>query len=45
MKKFVALLFIFIGVLVFALTGCSNNDIFTEKSYSSGEIEKISVEV
>lgn len=47
MKKLTALLVAFISVLVFALTGCSNNDIFTEKSYSSGEIviEKVTIQV
>lgn len=46
MKKFIVFLII-IGVFVFALTGCSNNDTFTQKSYSSGEIEikKVSVQV
>ena len=47
MKKLTAVLFALISVLVFALTGCSNDDTFTEKSYSSGEneIEKIVVQV
>ncbi len=47
MKKLTVLLVALISVLVFALTGCSNNDIFTEKSYSSGEseIEKVVVQV
>lgn len=46
MKKLTALL-VLIGVLVFTLTGCSNGDTFTEKSYSIGEneIEKVSVQV
>ncbi|MCI9032109.1 MAG: DUF4097 family beta strand repeat protein [Clostridia bacterium] len=43
MKKLTVLFLAVIGALVFALSGCSNNDTFTEKSYSSGEteIEKI----
>ena len=47
MKKLTAVLFALISVLVFALTGCTNDDTFTEKSYSSGEneIEKIVVQV
>ena len=47
MKKLMALLFTLISVLVFALTGCSNGDTFTEKSYSTGEneIEKVIIQV
>lgn len=47
MKKFAALFVSLFIVLVFALTGCSNGDTFTEKSYSSGEtvIEKVTVQV
>lgn len=47
MKKLAVLLVAIIIVLAFALTGCANNEIFTEKSYSSGEneIEKIIVDV
>lgn len=47
MKKLAILLFSLVGVLVFALTGCSNNDTYTQKAYASGEneIEKIFVEV
>lgn len=47
MKKFAALFVSLVSVLVFALTGCSNGDTFTEKSYSSGEIviEKVTVQV
>lgn len=47
MKKFAALFVSLFIVLVFALTGCSNDDTFTEKSYSSGEtaIEKVTVQV
>lgn len=47
MKKFAALFVSLFIVLVFALTGCSNGDTFTEKSYSSGEtvIEKVRVQV
>ena len=46
MKKLTVLFLAVIGALVFALSGCSNNDTFTEKSYSSGEteIEKIIVQ-
>lgn len=47
MKKSIPLLLALVGVLVFALTGCSNGDAFTEKSYSSGgtEIEKVTIQV
>ena len=47
MKRLATLLFTFIGLCVFALTGCSNGETFTEKSYSSGEnkIEKVMVQV
>lgn len=46
MKRLTALLLAVIGAAVFALTGCSNGETFTEKSYSTGEkIEKITVEV
>lgn len=46
MKKLTVLFLVVIGALVFTLSGCSNNDTFTEKSYSSGEteIEKIIVQ-
>lgn len=47
MKKFVALLFILIGLMVITLTGCSNTEVFTEKTYSTGdsEIEKVVIQV
>ena len=47
MKKFAALFVSLVSVLVFALTGCSNGDTFTEKSYSNGEtvIKKVTVQV
>lgn len=47
MKKLAVLLVALISVLVFALAGCSNGDVFTEKSYSSGEseIEKVVIQV
>ena len=46
MKNLTVLLLTIISVLVFALSGCSNNETFTEKSYSSGttEIEKVIVQ-
>ncbi len=36
-----------LGILAFSLTGCSNNDTFTEKRYLSGEnkIEKVTIQV
>lgn len=47
MKKLLALFFVLIGAIGFALTGCSDGDTFSEKSYRSGEseIEKITVQV
>lgn len=47
MKKITALLITLTAILVFALAACSNNDTFTEKSYSSGdaEVEKVVVQV
>lgn len=47
MKNLTALLVALISFLVFALTGCSNDDTFTEKLYSIGEseIEKVVVQV
>ncbi|MDE6504963.1 MAG: DUF4097 domain-containing protein [Clostridia bacterium] len=47
MKKLTVLLLTVVSVVVFALTGCSNGDTFTGKSYLSGEtqIEKVSVQV
>lgn len=47
MKKLTALLFALISLLAFALSGCSNGDTFTEKSYSIGEteIEKVIIQV
>ena len=42
MKKLTVSFLALVGALVFALSGCSNNDNFTEKSYSSGETEKLS---
>lgn len=47
MKKLATLLFALIGILVFALTGCSNNDTFTKKTYSTGEseIENITIQL
>ncbi len=47
MKKIKILLLALIGAFVFALSGCSNNDIFTKKAYSSGEneIKKVTVQV
>lgn len=47
MKKLAILSLVFVGLLIFALSGCSNNDTFTEKTYSSGEteIEKIFIQV
>lgn len=47
MKKLLALFFLLIGAIGFALTGCSDGDAFSEKSYRSGEseIEKITVQV
>ncbi len=46
MKKLTVSFLALVGALVFALSGCSNNDNFTEKSYSSGEteIEKIIIQ-
>lgn len=47
MKRLSVLLFAVISILAFSLTGCSNGDTFTEKSYSTGknEVEKIVVQV
>ncbi len=47
MKKLTALLVTLIGVLVFALSGCSSGDVFTAKSYTGGESEitKVTVRV
>lgn len=47
MKKFAVLFVSLVSVLGFALTGCSNGDAFTEKTYTSGEIviEKVTVQV
>ena len=47
MKKLLSLLCVIVSLTLFALTGCSNNDIFTAKSYSSGEsvVESASIDV
>ena len=47
MKKLLSLLCVIVSLTLFALTGCSNNDIFTAKSYSSGEsvVESVSIDV
>lgn len=46
MKKFAVILWMLIGLLTFTLTGCTNGDTFTEKSYlSSDEIKKVTVQV
>lgn len=47
MKKLKVLLFAFVGVLVFVVAGCSNNDVFTAKTYSTEatKIEKVTVQV
>lgn len=47
MKRLSVLFFAVISILAFSLTGCSNGDTFTEKSYSTGknEVEKIVVQV
>ena len=47
MKKLLSLLCVIVSLTLFALTGCSNNDTFTAKSYSSGEsvVESVSMDV
>ncbi len=47
MKKLLSLLCVIVSLTLFALTGCSNNDTFTAKAYSSGEsvIESVSIDV
>lgn len=47
MKKLTAVFSAIIGAAIFALAGCSGGDVFTEKSYSSGEerIETVIVQV
>ncbi len=47
MKKLTALLLAFVGVMALVLTGCSNEDTFTESSYQSGDsiIENIVIQV
>ena len=47
MKKLLSLLCVIVSITLFALTGCSYNDKFTARSYSSGEsvIECVSIDV
>ena len=48
MKKLLSLLCVaIVGLTLFAFTGCSNDDTFTAKSYTSGEnvIESVSIDI